>query len=168
MVHHAKVDWWLAALLGGLALVEFVLGVAALVAVLTTGSRDPTTVLATAAVLIGIGVLIGLALWGCYKTRYEVTPPDLIVRFGPFSSKVPLDAIVEVFPSRNPMSAPAPSLDRLRINYRRKNGKMWFALISPQDKEAFVRDLAGAAPQLHSAADQPLRLKAEEIASGRA
>lgn len=90
---------------------------------------------------------MSLVLWGCYTTRYEVTSSDLIVRFGPFHTSLPLDRIVEVFPTHNPLSAPAPSLDRLRINYRKKNGKMWLALISPQDKEDFVRDLASAAPQ---------------------
>src|SRR5262245_12008235 len=111
------------------------------------------------------GVLFGLALWGCYSTRYEVTPSDLIVRSGPFRSTLPLGSLVEVFPTRDPLSAPAPSLDRLRINYRGKDGKMRFTLIPPKDKEGFVRDLASAAPQLRNPGGEPLRLKADEPAS---
>jgi hypothetical protein len=164
MIHHAKVDWWLAALLGSVGLIELAAGAAVLVVGLTTGNPEPKAALAIGASLVGGGVLFGLILWGLYKIRYEVTSSELIVRFGPFCSRLPLNAIVEVFPTHNPLSAPAPSLDRLRINYRRKNGKMWFALISPKDREGFVRDLASAAPQLRSANDGPLRLKAKEPA----
>src|SRR5258707_12255527 len=96
--------------------------------------------------------------------RYEVTSTDLIVRCGPFRTIVPLDTIVEVFPTNNPLSAPAPSLDRLRINYRKKTGRKWFTLISPKDKEGFVRDLASAAPRLRNVGNGPVRLKAEEPA----
>jgi len=45
-------------------------------------------------------------------------------------------------------SAPAPSLDRLQVNYREKDGGIGFTLISPKDKEAFVRDLAQVAPRM--------------------
>ena len=113
-------------------------------------------------VLVAAGVFVGLALWACYKTRYEITSADLIARFGPIKEKVSLSTVVEVFPTHNPLSALAPSLDRLRINYRRKSGKMWFTLISPEDKEGFVHDLASAAPHLRSAENGTLRLKAEE------
>ena len=41
MVHHAKVDWWVAALLGGLALLEGVAGVAVLVAGLVMEAAEP-------------------------------------------------------------------------------------------------------------------------------
>ncbi len=160
MIHDAKVDRWLAALLGGAAVIETAAGAALLAAGLAGAIPDPRTALVVGPVLLGTGLLFGLFLWGCYATRYEVTSSDLIIRFGPFRTALPLDTLVEVFPTHNPLSAPAPSLDRLRVNYRRKNGGTWFALVSPQDKEAFVRDLAGAAPQLRSAGDGPLRLKA--------
>jgi hypothetical protein len=115
--------------------------------------------------LTAVGVLFGLVLWGCYGTRYEVTPSELIIRFGPFRSTLPLGSLVEVFPTRNPLSAPAPSLDRLQINYRGTDGETRFALISPKDKEGFVRDLARAAPRLRSPGGESLRLKADEPAS---
>jgi hypothetical protein len=147
-VHYAKVDWWLAALLGGTAAVE--VGAAALVLALglTRGDPDLPTALFIAGTLAGSGLLIGVLLWGCYRTRYEISPPDLVVRFGPFGSRLPLDALEEVSPTRNPLSAPAPSLDRLRINYRTQRGALTYALVSPKDKEAFIRDLAAAAPGL--------------------
>jgi hypothetical protein len=157
MVHPAKVDWWLAGLIGGIAVPETAAGVV----VLATGKPTPERAPGVGVLLLAVGLLMALALWGCYTIRYEITSSDLVIRFGPFRSRLPLADIVEVFPTHNPLSAPAPSLDRLRINYRRKNGGMWFALISPKDKEAFVRDLASATPQLRSTGDGPLRLKAE-------
>jgi hypothetical protein len=161
MVHRAKVDWWLAALLGGLSLLEVTAGAVVLVAGLATGTPEPALALGIGLTLVAVGVLLGLALWGCYRIRYEVTPSDIVVRFGPFRSTLPLASLVEVFPTHNPLSAPAPSLDRLRIDYRRKNGKMWFALISPRDREEFVRDLAASAPQLRGVENEPLRLEAQ-------
>jgi hypothetical protein len=163
MVHNAKVDRWLAVVIGGTAVVEVGVGATILLVGLMTDQPSLWPILGIAAVFFGAGALIALVLWGCYRTRYEVAAPHLIVRFGPLRSRVPLDAIVEVFPTHNPLSAPAPSLDRLRINYRTKAGWMWFALVSPRDKEGFVRDLASAAPQLHPTGDGPLRLRADGV-----
>ena len=163
MVHYAKVDWWVAALIGGAALAEVTGGAKVFISGLT-GNSDPNAALGIGSVLVGVGLLFGLLLWGCYRTRYEITGSALIVRFGPFRTTVLLDSIVEVFPTHNPISAPAPSLDRLKIKYRSKNGGMRSALISPKGKEEFLRDLASAAPRLRSTADGPLRLKAAEPA----
>ncbi|MFQ5610075.1 MAG: PH domain-containing protein [Woeseiaceae bacterium] len=41
-------------------------------------------------------------------------------------------------PTRNPLSSPALSLDRLKITYGPKNRKV---LVSPADKESFVQAL---------------------------
>jgi hypothetical protein len=160
-VHYAKVDRWVCLLIGGGAVGEFVAATTVLVAGLVTGTSSPGEALGISAIQFGVGVFLSLMLWGCYNTRYEITPSDLVVRFGPFRTTLPLDTIVEVFPTRNPISAPAPSLDRLRIDYRKKSGGKWFALISPKDKEGFVRDLASAAPQLRRVEDGSVRLKVE-------
>jgi hypothetical protein len=164
MVHAAKVDGWITALFGGLALLEVGVGVAVVGAAFIAGRPELPVSLTIASICAGAALLLGLLLCLCYSTRYEISSTDVIVRFGPFRTMLPLDAIVEVFPTRNPLSAPAPSLDRLRINYRRKNGMMWFALISPRDKLAFVRDLASATPNLQFASDEPLRLYVHESA----
>jgi hypothetical protein len=161
IVHYAKVDRWIAILLGAVTLGEFVAGTANLAAGLMSRNPADTGYFVISLIFLGTGAFVGLMLWGCYNIRYEVTPSDLIVRFGPFRSTLPLDTIVEVYPTRNPLSAPAPSLDRLQIDYRKKNGWAWFTLISPKDKEGFVRDLAGIAPRLRSVGNDPLRLKAE-------
>ena len=62
-----------------------------------------------------------------------------------FRWRIPLDQIIEVYPTHNPLSSPALSLDRLRINYKRPSGKTWWVMISPKEKEQFLDDLAKAA-----------------------
>jgi hypothetical protein len=162
IVHYAKVDRWLAALIGGMGLFMAAISATILVIGLTKGQMSSVGEVGPACFPLCIGVLLGLVLWGCYNIRYEITPSDLQVHFGPFFlAALPLESIIEVYPTHNPLSAPAPSLDRLRIDYQIKNGRAWFTLISPKDKEGFVRDLAGAAPRLRSVGNDPLRLKAE-------
>jgi hypothetical protein len=161
MVHYAKVDWWVAPVFGGAALCVVAVATTLLVVGLSAGDHAPAAVLAISSMPLGIGVLFGLMLWGCYNIRYVVTPSDLIVRFGPFRITLPLDMIVEVVPTNDPTSAPAPSLDRLQIKSRRKNGELGYTLISPKDKEGFVCDLANAAPHLRRVGDGSMRLKAE-------
>jgi hypothetical protein len=140
MVHQAKVDWWVAVLFGGGLLLQVAVGAALI------GSGLAPYALISA----GAGAMLGLFLWGSYRTNYEVTPSALVVRFGPFRTKLAVGSIVRVVPTREATSAPAPSLDRLRIEYRAADGLPSFLLISPKDKEAFLRDLAQLAPQVQA------------------
>jgi hypothetical protein len=141
MVHRAKVDWWVPAVLGGGLLLQVVLGTA-----LTASGQAPYALISAAAALF-----VGLLLWASYRASYEVTASDLVIRFGPIRTRVPVGRITAVVPTREPTSAPAPSLDRLRIDYRAADGWPSFALISPKDKAAFVADLASVAPQVRPA-----------------
>ncbi len=76
-------------------------------------------------------------IWLLAGTRYTLTDSDLRVRCGPFRWRVALAEILSVTPTRNPLSSPAPSLDRLCIEYG--SGKS--IMISPKDKEAFLDEL---------------------------
>ena len=82
------------------------------------------------------------------RTSYEIGQTELVIRCVGFRRRIPLDSIVEVFATHNPLSSPACSLDRLRVNYRRRNGKTGCALISPHAKEEFLQDLAATVPGL--------------------
>jgi hypothetical protein len=84
-------------------------------------------------------LLIGVALpaWIFLATRYTLTQTDLLVRSGPFRWLVPLRAIDRVVPTRCPLSSPALSLDRLRIDY----GGGRSIMISPRARETFLQDL---------------------------
>jgi hypothetical protein len=104
-------------------------------------------VLVPGLLLTALGTLF---LWAFFSTSCEITPADLVVRFGPLRWRVPLAAIAEVIPRGGlwPDRAwgLAWSTDRLVIRYRRPGGRLAFLglAVSPRDKEGFFRHLAQA------------------------
>lgn len=135
MVHYSKKDWWLVGAVLGAVGIPLSLGVLFLVMVRASGQ--------TGSILIAIGTITGVVLLGLtYPLYYQITSSELIIRCGILMRKhIPLASIDRVEPTKNPVSAPAWSLDRLRVDYR-KNGDVTFILISPQDKCAFMQELA--------------------------
>lgn len=85
-------------------------------------------------VLLGVAALV---LWVLYGTSYTFAGDLLDIRSGPFRFKVPVADVVSVHPSRNPLSSPACSLDRLLIRYGTRQ-----IMISPDDRSAFLDTLA--------------------------
>jgi len=105
--------------------------------------------------LLLLHVLAGLfGLWVLYSTRYVLSDDTLKAKSGPFSWKVQLEKIKEVVPSRSIISAPACSLDRLCVKYK---GSFFGLLISPIDKEEFLRDLTERCPQLALEGDRAVQ-----------
>ena len=101
---------------------------------------------ASAAYCTLMGVIIAAAsffsLWTLYSTRYQIGETQLLIFSGPFRWRIPLAAISEVKPSRNPLSGPACSLDRLQLKYNTaKFGSSKTILISPREKSAFLAEL---------------------------
>lgn len=87
------------------------------------------------AVLAGALLLLGSVL---FNTHYIVVGGELVIRCGFFpAQRVPIGQINRVAATRNPLSAPAPSFDRLEIRY---DGRRC-VLVSPADKAAFVQAL---------------------------
>lgn len=127
-VFASKIDTWLAAVLIVSALISAAVGIA-LLASLHLGAA-----LAGLALLL-IGAV--LPLWILGSTRYAVQATVLEVVSGPFRWRIPLREIRSVTPTHNPLSGPALSLDRLRIDYGRRS-----MMISPRDKERFIKTLA--------------------------
>lgn len=80
-----------------------------------------------------------------YRTRYCLDDDNLTIRLGPFSKAIPLAQISAAYPTHNPLSAPAWSLDRLRI---RGSFSRFGALISPRGRDRFLVELATLAPHL--------------------
>ena len=83
--------------------------------------------------------------WILFGTSYRLTDEHLVIRCLSRDSSISFRDIYEVFPTRNPLSAPACSLDRLCIKFK---GSKLGALISPRDKTAFIQDLLLRCPQL--------------------
>lgn len=92
--------------------------------------------------------------WILYGTSYTLTEETLRIRCGPFRSRVAVGAIREVFPSRNPISSPACSLDRLHIHYE---GSRLGILISPTEKRSFLQELVRVNPNLRIQGERVVR-----------
>ena len=135
MVYHSKKDWWLMALVWFGVLLPSLIGIYLLI--VENGSGDAGwTMLFTSVFIAGVVLVL------TYPLYYEIREANLIVRCGVLVRKeIPLSSIVEARPTTDPLSAPAWSLDRVRIDYR-KNGGRGFVLISPDDKLEFIRELA--------------------------
>jgi hypothetical protein len=72
--------------------------------------------------------------------------------------EIPLSSIEEVYQTRNPLSAPAWSLDRLRINYC-GDDKSGFALISPKDEIRFMQEIVDNGLGLKMQGDRVIRVR---------
>lgn len=82
-------------------------------------------------------VSVVLPLWLLRSTSYVLGETTLDVQSGPFKWRVPLNEIQQVSSTRNPLSSPALSLDRIRIDY----GPGKAIMISPVDKSRFLAEL---------------------------
>jgi FtsH-binding integral membrane protein len=124
----SKIDGWLLVVLVGSAL-------ACLLAAGTMMISTAPGPWPLALVLIVIGCV--LPVWLLVSTRYMLTARTLRIRSGPFRWRIELADIRSVTPTRNPLSSPALSLDRLRIDY---GVKRW-VMISPLEQGRFLREL---------------------------
>lgn len=140
MRYSSKVDGWLVPVM--------VIAIAGLVAGLVSVFVSPTPWPVRALTIVTV-VVVTMLLFSVFRnTWYEVGTTDLRIVSGPLKWKIPISEITEIRPTRNPLSSPALSLDRLKISYGRKK----FVLVSPADKEGFVAVLEKAR---HDAADGP-------------
>jgi hypothetical protein len=135
-IYTSKVDAWLVAIL----LATVVLIVSSLFFFPQTRSA---TVLLVRLPVLAIG--IGLPAWVLLSTKYTLNDATLLVKSGPFSWQVPVAEITSVTPTHNPLSSPALSLDRLRIEYGSQA-----IMISPRLKEEFMQDLDARRVKLKS------------------
>jgi hypothetical protein len=126
-----KVDLWLAIVVGVALVVS--LGAATLGFV-----RAPGSGWFALALILGITTLIGAI---SLPTEYVVLQTELVVRSGVLRTRIPLERIERVYPTSNPLSAPAWSLDRVGIDYRVAGGRR-LALVSPAQQTEFMKLLA--------------------------
>jgi membrane protein YdbS with pleckstrin-like domain len=123
----SKVDGWLAAILGIAPLVSLV------------GFLDPNVFESTTVLLIALaGPAMFAAIYGLlvFPMRYGISADELIIRHGVVRQRVELTKILSVEPTRNPLSSPALSLDRLKVSTgsRARDAIM----ISPADRDGFL------------------------------
>ena len=130
-VYKSKTDAWLLAVLAVAIAVS-------LFAAIVTVSDGSAAAWPMAAFIAIIGV--GLPIWLLLSTRYTLEPRQLRVQSGPFKWHIKVADITSITPSSNALSSPALSLDRLRIDY----GSGRSLMISPRNKEQFLRDIEAA------------------------
>jgi hypothetical protein len=85
------------------------------------------------AVVVFVSV-VGLPVWLLSTTSYWFEDEELCIRSGPLRWRIPVNQIKAVTPTRNLLSSPALSLDRLQIDY----GLYQSVLVSPLDKKGFL------------------------------
>ena len=150
MVYSSKKDWWLVGLVWGGVSLPLLVGFYNVLA--------PGGDLRLGWELVRAGTVAAAAVvFLTCPLDYEITATHLVARSGVMRWRVPLGSIEEVRPSRSAASAPAWSLDRLRVEYT-KGGAVRALHVSPEDKRAFMRDLADAAPGLELRGDRVVRV----------
>lgn len=89
-------------------------------------------------------LFIALNIYLMFSIRYILTPSELVVRFLFFSRTYPLDVFTHIEFTRNPLSAPAASLNRLELYYGKGNS----ILISPKEKNEFLAEIKRLNPNI--------------------
>ena len=130
----SKIDWWMWLILVALPVIQLRGLLAAL------GRGDGEAIMSMAVALGIVAAIYGLRV---IPIRYGVSSDHLVIRFGVARRYIDVAAIREVYPTHDPLAAPALSLDRLAI--RTGHGPFGRSLISPLEREEFLSTLASAA-----------------------
>jgi Bacterial PH domain len=86
-------------------------------------------------------VIILFICWLWLSTYYVLDEKDLVIRCGPINKRIPYREITSAHKTWNPLSSPALSLKRINIKYQ-----FGMALISPKDRDSFLRMLKERCP----------------------
>ena len=127
-VYRSKVDTWL-----GVILVTVPIPLAFIIWKLFHESVHGKWFVALPVFFIGICLPVSLLAY----TSYTITEKSLSIRSSLFKWEIALKEISAIEPTNDPLSSPALSLDRLRIEY----GQGKSIMISPLNKAEFIRDL---------------------------
>ena len=133
----SKVDFWLVLLLWGLSL--FTVSVPLWQWQRGAHKSLIQTILMTV-ILIPFAALMLIPFFG---TEYTLTNDQLQVDSGFSVQKIELTDITYIMPTRSMSSAPALSLDRIKISYQDEE-----ILISPKDKSRFYREIQARNPRI--------------------
>ncbi len=86
---------------------------------------------------------IALMLMPFFGTKYTLSDGQLLINNGFSTQRIELTDITYIAPTRNMISAPALSLDRLEVEYKDKK-----VLISPKDKRLFCQEIRARNPNI--------------------
>ncbi|MFD6209210.1 PH domain-containing protein [Peribacillus sp. NPDC060253] len=130
----SKKDWWMYPIFLGIFL-----------AVLSPAVLDKDF----ASLWVGIPVIC-LLLWVWFTTYYVIEGKTLIIRSAFIHKTISIHDIKSIDRLFNPLSSPALSLDRLKIQY----GIHHTALISPLNREDFIEELLKLNPSIRSSVNE--------------
>jgi len=108
---------------------------------------------------VGIFMLPAMHFWVIPRIRYQITQAAVQIRPGwLFVSQgtIPLESIGSVVPVEG-FIVPNFSSSGLRLNFKKTNGKPTFLVISPKDRNRFLRELDRATPHLMLQEDRLIR-----------
>lgn len=110
--------------------------------------------------LVVCAILIyGNAGWACFTilpiqlfilhlfltTRYDIDSENLYIKSGfLYNSSIPISQIKSIKKSNSILSSPAASMDRIEIRYN----KFDYVLISPADKNGFIKAILEIKPEI--------------------
>ncbi|NKB34444.1 MAG: hypothetical protein GKR91_15235 [Pseudomonadales bacterium] len=126
--YNSKIDFWFGAVLT-------VSIISCLIMFYIALQEGSITIVLIALPILFIGSV--LPFWLLMNTNYSLGNTTLLVRCGPFRWKVLVKDIESVTPTASPLSGPALSIDRLRIEY----GSGRWIVVSPKLKNEFLQDL---------------------------
>ena len=133
-IHKTKVDKWIYLIILGPTLMAAI----ALAAQVYSNKREPDLWFGLEFFFVLSLPLLLSAFLG--NISYKVGPDKLRIRvWGIPWGTIAIKDITAVVETGNPLSAPAASLDRLRIS---TEARRIAGLISPEDKQKFLKDLA--------------------------
>jgi len=128
-----KVDAWLVTVIGLAIALSLAVGVAVVREERATGAG-------WIALTITVATIAGTAAVAL-PTFYVLAGGHLVARSGLLRWNIPLASIESIEPTRNPLSGPAWSLDRLEVRYR-EGTRARSILISPRHADLFVQEVA--------------------------
>lgn len=137
MKFNSKKDWWLTLIIWGGALFAIGSGMYGLM-------EKPADLFIIFIVIFGAIIVPLFMLWMWFTTYYILNEENLIIKYGPFKSTIPLQSINRVKKTNNPLSSPALSLKRVEIHYDKYNS----VFISPVDRDEFIALLCKRSPQI--------------------
>ena len=128
-VFKSKIDSWLLIVF----LVIIVVSIFSVILILLHHTSLGDYLISLMIILLGVV----LPIWLIGSTKYLVFEDLLLIKSGPFRWKVNISSVSNIRKTKNPLSSPALSLDRLEIKYDKNKSIM----ISPQNKEDFLRTI---------------------------
>ncbi|MBU3682217.1 MAG: hypothetical protein FGM16_09800 [Flavobacterium sp.] len=123
-VYRSKIDWWLMFIV----YVPFVFAI-------VEGIQKKEYLLSV--VFVGIIIVISYLF---YSIQYRIEGENVFI----WRTKIEIKSIRKIYKTRNPLSSPALSINRIAIVYN----KFDEVLISPKDRAAFVQELVLVNPAI--------------------